>query len=82
MTFLNSYNEYYNIEKQLKENNRANIGNIDFSLNKSNYDNYKRTYQRLQSLLAEIMSVISLVFEIGRQLSAIFCEKSNFNQQR
>ena len=76
MTFLNSYNEYYNIEKQLKENNRANIGNIDFSLNKSNYDNYKRTYQRLQSLLAEIMSVISLVFEIGRQLSAIFCEKS------
>ena len=66
MTFLNSYNEYYNIEKQLKENNRANIGNIDFSLNKSNYDNYKRTYQRLQSLLAEIMSVISLVFEIGR----------------
>jgi len=45
-------------------------------LNKSNYDNYKRTYQRLQSLLAEIMSVISLLFEIGREISTFFCEKS------
>ena len=76
MTFLNSYNENYNIEKHLKENNRANIGTIEFSLNRSNYDNYKRSYQRLQSLLAEIMSVISLIFEIGRQISAFFCEKS------
>ena len=46
-----------------------NIGDIEISLNKSNYDNYKRTYQRLQSLLAEIMSVISLLFEIGRSSS-------------
>ena len=76
MTFLNFYNDNYNIEKQLKENNKVNIGNIEFSLNKSNYDNYKRTYQRLQSLLAEVMSVISLLFEIGRQISAFFCEKS------
>ena len=76
MTFLNFYNDNYNIEKQLKENNKVNIGNIEFSLNKSNYDNYKRTYQRLQSLLAEVMSVISLLFEIGRQITAIFCEKN------
>ena len=76
MTFINSYKEDYDIEKNLKEKSKANIGSIEFSLNKSNYDYYKRTYQRLQSLLAEIMSVISLLFEIGRQISAFFCEKS------
>ena len=76
MTFFNSYNENYNIEKLLKENNRVNIGSIQFSLNRSNFDNYKRSYQRLQSLLAEIMSVISLIFEIGRQISAYFCRKN------
>ena len=76
MTFANSYKDDYDIEKSLNENNRANIGAIQFSLNRSNYDNYKRTYQRFQSLLAEIMSVISLLFEIGRQISSFFCEKS------
>jgi len=76
MTFANSYKDDYDIEKSLNEKNRANIGAIQFSLNRSNYDNYKRTYQRFQSLLAEIMSVISLLFEIGRQISSFFCEKS------
>ena len=76
MTFINKYKDNYDIEKHLEENNKVNIGAIEFSLNKSNYDNYKRTYQRLQSLLAEIMSVISLLFEIGRQLSAFLCQKS------
>jgi len=76
MIFFNSYKENYDIEKNLKEDNKVNIGEIEISLNKSYYDNYKRTYQRLQSLLAEIMSVISLLFEIGRQISTFFCEKS------
>jgi len=76
MTFTNIYKEDYDIDKNLKEKSRVNIGAIQFSLNRSNYDNYKRTYQRFQSLLAEIMSVISLLLEIGRQISAIFCEKS------
>ena len=76
MTFFNSYNENYNIEKKLKEENKINIGTIEFSLNRSNFDSYKRTYQKLQSLLAEIMSVISLIFEIGRQISAFLCEKN------
>jgi len=76
MNFFHSYKENYDIEKSLKKDNKVNIGSIEFSLNKSNYDNYKRTYQRLQSLLAEIMSVISLLFEIGRQISAFLCEKS------
>ena len=76
MTSFNSYKNKYDIENDLKEKNRTNIGSIEFSLNRSNYDNYKRTYQKFQSLLAEIMSVISLLFEIGGQISAIFCEKS------
>ena len=76
MTFFNSYKDDYNIEKRLKEDNRMNIGKIEFSLNRSNYDNYKRTYQRFQSLLAEIMSLISLLFEISRQISSFFCQKN------
>ena len=51
------------------------IGTITFEINKSHFDNYKRTYKRLQSLLAEIMSVISLLFEIGKQISFILCDK-------
>jgi len=47
------------------------IGTIEFGINKSNFDNYKRSYQRLQSLLAEIISVINLLFEVGRQISNI-----------
>ena len=76
MTFFHSYKENYDIKKNLKEDNKVNIGDIEISLNKSNYNNYKRTYQRLQSLLAEIMSVISLLFEIGRQISTFLCEQS------
>jgi len=51
------------------------IGTIEFAINKSNFDNYKRSYQRLQSLLAEIMSVINLLFEIGRQLLNVLGDK-------
>jgi len=76
MSFFNSYKDGYNIEKLLKEDNRVNIGNIEFSLNRANYDNYKRTYQKFQSLLAEVMSLINLLLEIGRQISSFFCKKN------
>ena len=76
MTSFNYYKDEYDIEKHLKEKNTTTIGSIEFSLNKSNYDNYKRTYKKFQSLLAEIMSVISLLFEIGGQITTIFCEKN------
>ena len=75
MTFVNSYKDDYDIEKNLKKENKTHIGTIEFSLNRANYDYYKRSYQKLQSLLAEIMSVISLLFEISRQIAGIFCEK-------
>jgi hypothetical protein len=75
MNFIYALRDDYNFEKNLKENKSSKIGVIEFSINKSNYDSYQRTYQRLQSLLAEVMSVISLLFEIGNQITNIFCEK-------
>ena len=45
-------------------NSSSIIGDIIIELNKSNYDYYRRTYKKLQTLLAEIMSVVSLVFQI------------------
>ena len=50
------------------KNNSSKIGSITLQFNKSNYDYYRRTYKRLQALLAEIMSIVSLLFEIGRQM--------------
>ena len=56
--------------------NDTSIAEIRFEMNKSYYDNYKRTYSRLQSLLADVMSVVNLLFEIGKQISIILCEKN------
>ena len=44
-------------------------------MNKSHFDYYIRSYQKLQSLLAEIMSVISILFELGKKISIILCNK-------
>ena len=55
--------------------NKSRIGTIIFEMNKAHFDYYKRTYQKLQSLLAEIMSVVNLLFEIGRQISFLFLDK-------
>ena len=76
MNYFNALRDDYDFENSLKENKSSEVGIIEFSINRSNYDSYQRTYQRLQSLLAEIMSVISLLFEIGEQIANIFCEKN------
>ena len=75
MNFFKSINDNFNYIKDLEERNSSKIGTIFFQINKSYYDNYKRSYQKLQSLLAEITSVISLIFEVGRQISIILCDK-------
>jgi len=75
---INSYRYKQNnleIAKNFEEFKHSMIGIIGFGINKSNFDNYKRSYQKLQSLLAEIMSVINLLLEIGRQMSNILCNK-------
>ena len=73
--FYKNIRDNYNFKEDIKKSNEITIGNIDFQINKSYYDNYRRTYSRLQTLLAEVTSVISLIFEIGRQLSIILFEK-------
>ena len=75
MNFFKSIKDNFDYKKDLEERNSSKIGSILFQINKSNYDNYKRSYQKLQSLLAEITSVISLIFEVGRQISIILCDK-------
>ena len=65
----------YNLIKNNERDNASLIGAIEFNINKSNFDNYRRSYQKLQSLLAEVMSVVSLLFEIGRQITNILCYK-------
>ena len=55
----------YNINDDFKNLNYSNMREITFNINRSYYDNYKRGYQKLQSLLAEVMSVINLIFQIG-----------------
>ena len=74
-TFYKNNRDDYNFNEDIKKSNEIKIGTIDFQINKSYYDNYRRTYSRLQTLLAEVTSVISLLFEIGRQLSIILFEK-------
>ena len=39
-------------------NNDSRIGTITIEVNKAHFDNYRRSYKKLQSLLAELMSVI------------------------
>ena len=65
----------YDLKKNIELISSSMIGTITFQINKSNFDSYKRSYQRLQSLLAEIMSVVSLALEIVRLISYILFNK-------
>ena len=65
----------YNLKNDIEKYKRSIVGKIGFTINRANYDNYKRSYQKIPSLLAEIMSVISIIFEIGRIISIFVCEK-------
>ena len=75
MTYLKNNQENYNLEKDFITKNSSKIGTIRFTLNKSNYDFYRRNYKKIPTLLAEIMSLISLMFEIGRQILSFLNEK-------
>jgi len=48
---------------------------IFFGVNKSNYDYYKRTYKKFQSLLADVTSLINLIITILKILSYILLNK-------
>ena len=49
--------------------------NFTFNINKFNYELYMRKYQKLQSLLADIMSIINLSVTIGKSISHILLNK-------
>ena len=72
--FINNQ-EDYDLQNNFMKYNYSKIGTISFGLNKSNYDFYRRTYKRVQALLAEIMSIVSILFEIGRQIVMFINEK-------
>ena len=57
------------------EGKPTHIGTIMFEISKVNFDSYKRSYSRLQSLLAEVMSVINLLFGIGKTVTEILLKR-------
>ena len=57
------------------EGKPTHIGTIMIQISKVNFDSYKRSYSRLQSLLAEVMSVISLLFGIGETVTEILLKR-------
>ena len=48
---------------------------IYFNINDSNYDNYKRIYKKIPSLIADITGIINLIMIIGKFLSNFLLEK-------
>ena len=75
MSFFKNIKDDYDLENNLTNSNKSLIGEIEIEIHKSHFDNYNRSYQRFQSLLAEIMSVVNLLLEIGRQISTFLCDK-------
>ena len=51
------------------------IFSIDFKLNSANYDNYKRSFTKFQSFLADVMSLINLLITISKVISEFLLYK-------
>ena len=47
---------------------RSQVGRIFIGLSEINFDSYKRVYPRIQSLIAEITSMVNLLIVIGEIL--------------
>ena len=58
--------------------NRSNpnyIGSIKYRQTEKNSSHYKRSYIKIQSLLADIMSIVKIMIEIGKIISSILLQK-------
>ena len=82
LTILNaksfsSMSYYRNIKAgdNYDSNNNLRLGEIIIEVNKSNFDNYSRTYTKLQTLITEIYAIINIFFSIGKIISQILFEK-------
>ena len=64
-----SYSNNYNFQ------NSGLLTIINFGVNKSNYDYYKRTYKKFQSFLADVTSLINLIITILKLLTYFLLKK-------
>ena len=64
-----SYSNSYNVQ------NSSIIAVINFGVNKSNFDYYKRKYRKFQSFLADLMSIIHLIISIFKLLTYFLLNK-------
>ena len=62
----------HDIENRLIHKNCA---SIKYSLSEKSSSHYKRSYQKIQSLLADIMSIINILISIGKIIKTFFCQK-------
>ena len=64
-----SYSNNYNFQ------NSGFLAIVNFEVNKSNYDYYKRTYKKFQSFVADVTSLINLIITISKILTYILLNK-------
>ena len=55
---------YYNFYEMLKTNKKALMGLLTLRINEKSFERYKRTYPKLQSLIADVISTIQLILLI------------------
>ena len=65
---LSFINKYYSLNSGI-------LAIINFDMNKSNYDYYKRTYKKCQSFLADVTSLINLIITILKSLTYFLLNK-------
>ena len=53
----------------------SSLGEITFQQSEKKYSHYKRSYEKIQSLLADITSVINFLIVVGKAISNILLQK-------
>ena len=69
--------DFYQIDEKFdfEKNEKTKIGEIIFQINKANFDDYKRSYQKIQSLITEVTTITNLLFSIGKFITSILLNK-------
>ena len=70
ITFSNM--NYYTFDSFISGNF---LVDIEFNINKSNYDNFRRVYSKVQSFLAGLANIINLLILFGKILSSFLLDK-------
>ena len=70
ITFSNM--NYYTFDSFISGNFQV---DIEFNINKSNYDNFRRVYSKVQSFLAGLANIINLLILFGKILSSFLLDK-------